>query len=375
MQTSTTKKTIHLVSFDVPYPPNYGGVIDVYYKLKNLHTLGVSVILHTYEYGRGRQKDLEKYCEKVCYYKRNNSIKNVFSRKPFIVKSRNNPTLVENLKADKHPILFEGLHTTYPLIANAFTDRKVIVRTHNIEHEYYKGLRKSETSKRKKVFFEAEAAKLKTYEAILNKVDYILTISPFEHNYFSNKYGNKAVYVPVFFENSKCDFIEPENKTTLWHGDLRVADNLKAALFVVSVFAELDQPLKIASSYRKKELIEKCNAHKNIEFIDLSKNDNLDELFRSCHIHTLLTFQKTGIKLKLLNVLQKGKHIIANTPMIEDTGLESCCKTANTKQEFITAIAKLVDTPFDLKEKEKRMRLLEDFNPKQSAQKIIELLN
>ena len=29
-------KEVHIVSFDVPYPPNYGGVIDVFYKIKTL---------------------------------------------------------------------------------------------------------------------------------------------------------------------------------------------------------------------------------------------------------------------------------------------------------------------------------------------------
>ena len=29
-------KKIHVISFQVPYPPNYGGAIDVYYKLQSL---------------------------------------------------------------------------------------------------------------------------------------------------------------------------------------------------------------------------------------------------------------------------------------------------------------------------------------------------
>ena len=36
-----TADTLHLVSFDVPYPPDYGGVIDVYNKIKTLYQVGV----------------------------------------------------------------------------------------------------------------------------------------------------------------------------------------------------------------------------------------------------------------------------------------------------------------------------------------------
>jgi len=38
-------KHLHIVSFDVPAPPSYGGVIDVYYKARALADLGVKVHL------------------------------------------------------------------------------------------------------------------------------------------------------------------------------------------------------------------------------------------------------------------------------------------------------------------------------------------
>ena len=39
---------------------------------------------------------------------------------PFIVKSRGNNELIQNLKKDKDPILFDGLHTTYILNLSDF---------------------------------------------------------------------------------------------------------------------------------------------------------------------------------------------------------------------------------------------------------------
>ena len=63
-------KHLHIISFDVPYPTNYGGVIDVYYKMKALHQQGIKIHLHCFEYGRAEAKILEDICEKVYYYKR-----------------------------------------------------------------------------------------------------------------------------------------------------------------------------------------------------------------------------------------------------------------------------------------------------------------
>ena len=35
-------KYLNIVSLNVPYPPNYGGVIDIYYKIKALKAVGVN---------------------------------------------------------------------------------------------------------------------------------------------------------------------------------------------------------------------------------------------------------------------------------------------------------------------------------------------
>ena len=104
---------LHIVSFDVPFPTNYGGVIDVFYKLKALHKQGVEIYLHVFEYGRGEQKELLNYCKEVFYYPRNSFIKSFFSRAPFIVKSRGN-----DLQLDKNriSIISENNHQLLELL-------------------------------------------------------------------------------------------------------------------------------------------------------------------------------------------------------------------------------------------------------------------
>ena len=137
----------------MPYPANYGGVIDVFYKLKNLHKASIKIILHCFEYGRGEQKELGNYCETVYYYKRNNSFLNQLSFTPFIVKSRVSEELMANLLKDDYPILFEGLHTCYYINDKRIVNRKKIYRESNIEHDYYAHLAKSEKGFLKKLYF------------------------------------------------------------------------------------------------------------------------------------------------------------------------------------------------------------------------------
>lgn len=369
-------KPLHIVSFDVPFPANYGGVIDVFYKIKALHKLGVKIHLHTYEYGRGKPKELEEFCHKITYYQRTKSISNLISRKPFIVKTRNSAELIKNLKKDDAPILFEGLHTTFPVINNGFENKPIMVRTHNIEHKYYDGLAKSENRFFKKRFFKTEARKLKFYENILKKVDKILTISPFEQDYFIKKYGEKSTYIPVFHKNDDVLSLSEKGDFALYHGDLRVSDNEKAALFLMKVFKDLDYKLVIASSYKNNAVNKKIDDYKNVSFELLcpENEDHLASLFKNAHINVLPTFQKTGIKLKLIHALFASRFCVVNNEMVEDTGLEPLCEIANTKKEFREKIIRCFSKKYTTKEIENRKKLLVGFNTLENAEKIISLL-
>ena len=45
-------KYLNVIALNIPYPANYGGVIDIYYKLVALHLNGVRIVLHCFEYER-----------------------------------------------------------------------------------------------------------------------------------------------------------------------------------------------------------------------------------------------------------------------------------------------------------------------------------
>ena len=234
---------LHIISFDVPYPPNYGGVIDVFYKIKALHELGCNITLHCFDYGRGKQIELEKYCSKVHYYKRNMSLFKMFSKLPYIVNTRNSAALINNLLADHSPILFEGLHSCYFLNDERLSKRFKIVRTHNIEHDYYANLAQSEKKIIKKVYFKQESAKLKAFEQILHHANVIAAISANDSYHFKRNF--KSVFtVSAFHPYNKVQIKEGVGNYALYHGNLAVAENNLGALFLVNeVFNKNKFPL------------------------------------------------------------------------------------------------------------------------------------
>ena len=367
-------KKLHIVCFDVPYPPDYGGVTDVYYKIKALSESGVDIYLHVFEYGRGRQDHLKKYCEKVFYYPRKKSFGKFLSLTPFIVNSRNDEGLIKNLNAIEAPVLFEGLHSTYPLLSKKLKQRTFLVRMHNIEHDYYKGVAKNEASWVKKTFYTIESSKLKRYEKVLNKCDHILSISPADQNHFEKIFGPKSVYIPAFHGHFKMQHRNKKGYFALYHGNLSVADNNKAAHYLIDVFKNLSVQLIIAGRSEDKKLLAKIEGAKNIQFIFIDDQKQLWDLIQRAHINILVSFQATGIKIKLLNALFNGRFCLVNPAMVKGSGLEDLCEIAKDKKEMIARLIPLMDNEFSKEQFALRKEKLSLFDNHKSAARILEII-
>lgn len=331
-------KHLHVISFDVPYPANYGGVIDIYYRLVALSEAGVKIHLHCYHYGRAESAMLKGVCHEVNYYRRKVFRNPIYNTKPYIVASRNSSALIENLVKDQHPILFEGLHSTYYLADERLKKRFKIVRTHNVEHHYYQHLEKVENNVFKKFFFKKESERLKRYEKVLKHANMIAAISQNDHFHFNRKYGN-TILVPPFHVNTAVTTQQGFGKFVLYHGNLAVGENNQAALYLLSkVMSDIKLPTVIAGNNPSDELL---TLVASMPFVKIKHNitsEEINHLIADAQINLLHTQQATGIKLKLINALFMGRHCIANTKMIKDTGLESLCQKADSPVLYKKAI-------------------------------------
>lgn len=367
-------KYVHIISFDVPYPADYGGVIDVFYKIKALNELGVKVILHAFNYGRDKTKELEKICSKVYYYKRPLNPSKLLLSKPFIVTTRNNSLLLDHLKKDKYPIIFEGLHCTFFIDNAELKDRNKIVRTHNVEHDYYKGLSKVEKNLFKKKYFAAEAKKLKKYEAVLKHAQYILAISKADYTYFKKQYS-KVLYVPAFHSGHSKVNLNKENYI-LFHANLSVAENEKALNYLLDkVFSKIEHKVIIAGKNPTKLSWSKIERYGNVELIPNPSSIKMNRLINDAKIHVLTTFQSTGIKLKLIQSLYSGAHCIVNSKIIENTGLKEFCYVVDEPKKYIFTINNLIGKTLNEKDINARYKHLdEEFSNTKNANTIKALL-
>lgn len=274
----------------------------------------------------------------------------------------------------------EGLHSTFLLNDTDFLSsgtgmkRKIIVRTHNVEHDYYENLAKVEKNIFKRYYFYNEAGKLKKYEVVLKHAFAIAAISPNDTDYFSSQFKN-VHYIPAFHPNETMTSKEGKGDFAFYHGNLAVGENNEGALYLINkVFNNLPYRLVIAGSKPSDELIKAVKGKTNIELHDRLKPNEIHELIREAQCNVLPTFQATGIKLKLLSSLFAGRFCIVNKQMVENTGLEGLCIVANTPEKMKEKIKEVMSKEFSKREIDKREKLLsENFSNQKNIEKLIRL--
>lgn len=271
--------------------------------------------------------------------------------------------------------MFDGLHTCLNLDNPALKNHLKLVRTHNIEHEYYRNLCKAEPNIFRKMFFRIETCKLKAYEKVLKNASHLLSISPNDNLYFDQKFGN-SYFIPAFHPFNEIKSKEGHGEYILFHGNLSVSENIQAVEYLIKdVFSKISQPVIIAGKNPTANLSNKIRQHSNIQLVSNPNNAQMENLIQNSHICLIPTFQDTGLKLKLLASLFSGRFCIANTPMIHKTGLEHLCHQADTPKEMIECINELFELDFTSEEIEKRRIILEDdFSNHHNALKIKKLL-
>ncbi len=358
----------------MPYPPDYGGIIDVYYKVKALHEAGIQVHLHCFEYGRSKNEILNSICASVTYYPRAAMWKGFLTDKPFIVQSRNATALLNNLKKNNYPILFEGLHCCFYLTNPALESRVKMVRMHNNEPEYYLHLGKNEKQFFKKIYFFAEYRRLIKYEWVLSSAQQVFCISQPETYFYVKRFPN-TTYLPAFSGNTKVISKSGVGNYILYHGNLAVNENVDAALFLINeVFSKCNFPCIIAGAQPVPEILHAVKNYSNISIHANPDAQAMRQLMLDAQIHYLPASQSTGIKLKLLNALFIGRHCMVNRNMINGTGLASLTHEVNTANEALEQIGKLMQQPFTQEIMEKRNQVLQPFSDAENVNKIIKYL-
>lgn len=368
------EKHLHIVCLDVPYPVDYGGVFDLFQKIKSLHDAGVKIHLHCFEYGRGQQPVLNDYCVEVNYYNRHEGHKGFSHKLPYIVCSRSNGQLLDNLLKDDHPILLEGIHCTYLLNDERFLKRQIVLRLHNVEYQYYRQLYQCEKSLWKKMYYLHESNMLRHYEHRVATRVKILAVSDKDSKQYRTEFGAENIEtLPVFLPFEEVRTREGTGCFCLYHGNLSVPENEQAVVWLLkNVFPGLELPLIISGKNPSPKLTRLIAQHPLICLIPDPSEAELQDLIAKAQVNILPSFNCTGVKLKLLNALFNGRHCLVNGGMVEGSGLESVCHVANGAQAMRSLLLDLYTQAIRPEEIELRKKVLSGiYNKDDNLQQLL----
>jgi hypothetical protein len=359
---------LHIVCLDAPSPPDYGGAIDMHYKIKALANAGVAITLHYFDYKAGRNADdLRQYCTNIFSYSRKTFLRAPTFSKPHIVASRINQPLIERLNADSNPVLLEGVHCTGIIPFLKTRKRNILVRLHNDEATYYRHLAKAEGNFFKSSYYHIESLLLKRHQKNLPSGVSYAALSEKDKAVFKIGYGMENVFVvPPFVPWNEITSMAGNGTFCLYHGNLSVSENEAAALWLVeNVFSQTTVPFVIAGNTNSARLEKAAKPFRHINVKSNPATQELEELIRQAHIHVLPDFNNTGIKLKLLHALFCGRFCITNNA--ELTGCDTVA-LAQTPQHYMGFLKSFMDQEFTAAHIEERTEALRLYDNKQSAE-------
>jgi glycosyltransferase involved in cell wall biosynthesis len=366
---------IHIVCLDAPGPPDYGGAIDMSYKIKALSEKGKKIILHYFDYNNERgTAGLEQYCASIYSYRRKPIYRSLPLSQPFIVQSRINQELIKRLNQDDYPILLEGLHCS-GIISFLKNPQRVVLRMHNDEASYYHHLAQTEASFLKRKYFQQESKLLKRYQSDLNNQIILACLSQTDIETFKNDYHFQEVhFIPCSIPWQEISINPGKGTYCLYHGNMSVSENEEAALWLIKhVFSALTTTLLIAGKGISNRLKKSSAPYKHIQLIDNPSIAEIDELIRNAHINVLPSMNNTGVKLKLLNALLNGRHCITNFNGIKGSKIEAGLLIEDDPSKWVSAISKAMKEDFSAQQIEIRKEILFLYNNQRNAAILNEL--
>lgn len=360
-----TNHHLHIVTFDIPFPPTYGGAIDVFYRIQELARQGIDITLHCYYKGDlKRYPDLEKLCRKVYYYPRTTTFSRMLHFRPYAVVSRPVEPLLTNLLQDNDPILFEGLVTCALMNHPQLKNRKKYLRECNIEHEYFHALAKAAHGWGNKLYYWSDAMRLRQFEKIVLHSDGIFAIAHQDEQHFQQRYPSvPTTFISAFHPNVITNIPDGLGSYILYHGNLDVSENYNAARIIIREIASRlpDVQFVIAGRYHNHVLDPLLATTDNVRLVPNPDDGTMAKLIHDAQINLLITEQATGLKLKLLNVLYQGRHVVANDKMVEGTDVASLCHIAGSYDEIAQQCREWMTVSVSEKERQTRTNVLNTY--------------
>lgn len=319
---------ILVVSGFFPYPPVFGGAIDVWERIKGLNMLGCTVDLLVTDKLNPTQQQLEILKQHIRHFffaRRKNRIGQMFGNLPLQLLSRKNLSAVE-INQNYDLVILES-EFCWPVTLNkSITYKNIAVRVHNIESHYFKMLGKSSDSLKEKIYYKIEAFKIRKLSALVfSKADRLWFIS--KDDLDSVNLPGKSLFMPYPINETfvKPDFKEGNN--VVFMGSLFMQNNL----FGLDWYLKNVHPylIKAVENYHFYIIgsLKEDNPEIQIKYGQLShvslviNTPCLKSFYNKAKVFINPMLHGSGVKVKSVNALVNGVPLVSTEVGVEGIGL------------------------------------------------------
>jgi polysaccharide biosynthesis protein PslH len=294
--------------------------------------------------------------------------------------------LIEILKSEKFDIIqLETLYLApYVSTIREYSEAKVVMRAHNVEHEIWERITQNTGSNLKKLYLGYLTRQLKAYEIGQFPVyDYLVTLTDRDLQLFRQKgYANGAASAPIGLDKKGYPYTRPQFGPAMslcFIGSLDWMPNIEGLeWFLQNVWPIINKrwpkiTLHIAGRNTPMSLLE-------LKLNNVTVHGEVEDAGEFLNKHAVMIvplFSGSGMRVKIVEGMIMGKVII--TTSLGKEGIKGEHKkeflVADDVSEFIAAIEYCVNHPEQANEigRQAEEKAAAQFNPREVAERMMEI--
>lgn len=319
-----------------PYPPLEGGPIAMNAITQALISQGHSVTVFAVNSSKFNTKTIpQNYIEKTSYtevdidlsIKPFQAVKNLFSSDSLHVERYKTKeffdSLLNVLRSKKFDIVhFESVFLAFsiPLIKQ-YTNAKIFIRTHNVEHQIWERLAINENNVIKKWYLNHISKTLKSFElSVLNKADGVLAITPLDAQFFKSQCLSVPIHVLPFGVDVDSFTVSEVNKTKakpslFFIGSMNWQPNIEGVLWFLNEvwnnpnYDFSNYEFHIAGRHTPDSLYKFANENTFI-------HGELDDAYEFMSMHDVMVvplLSGSGVRIKIVEAFMMKKAVITSS--------------------------------------------------------------
>jgi polysaccharide biosynthesis protein PslH len=322
-----------IVMPDFPFPPNYGGRVDMWSRIKLLNRMGLQVDLVASVKDVPSEQEAQEVRRCVCsltLVKREMGPMKLLSLEPFSVRSRYNLRNIP-LSNSYSAVILETEHVATILQNPTLRADKRILRVHNDEAHYYRELSGSSHELWRKAFYRMEGIKFRSYSSrAMQWCDLFWFASDFERQEYCVRHPvsvPKASFVPLHVERSAMKRHKLSGNRVIFVGKLGFANNARGVEWYIDQMhprlADINGYELMVAGNTEGESLDSLRRsiarHPNISLFE--NPTELQPYYEMASVFINPVFHGAGVKLKTIDAIRAGLPVVSTSIGIIGTPL------------------------------------------------------